>query len=120
LNPWETTLWADYPDTNTTLAPDAGFGFGFGGGAAASFYDPPLFDVGGAGPMDWNDLTGSMRTGLTPAVQKPNPFDTHMSTLMTTPTLETVAEVQASAPSDKPDVIPCQKIWCVCMVQHGQ
>jgi hypothetical protein len=69
--------------------------------------------------MDWNDLTGSMRTGLTPAVQRPNPFDTYMSSggmssSLTAPVskLETVPEVRAGAgQSDRPDVIPCQKIW---------
>lgn len=114
LNPWETTAWADYPDhTNASLASDVGFGFGMGFGGN-SFYDPLVIDDGGAGPMDWNDLTGSMRTGLTPAVQRPNPFDTHM--LMTssssTTKLDAVPEVLAGAPAtDKPDVIPCQKIW---------
>ena len=98
--------------------PDAGFGFGFGAG---SFYDPLVIDEGGAGPMDWNDLTGSMRTGLTPAAPRPNPFDSHMSSVMASPLtstaakLETVPEAQAdAAKSDKLDVIPCQKIWWVC------
>jgi hypothetical protein len=100
------------------VAPDSGFGFGFG---PASFYDPLVIDDGAGGPMDWNDLTGSMRTGLTPAVQRPNPFDSHMSPSVMASSLtvgamklEPVPEAEAgAAKSEKPEVIPCQKIWFV-------
>jgi hypothetical protein len=116
LNPWETTAWADFPeDATAAVAPEVNFSFGFGAG---SFYDPLVIDDSGAGPADWNDLTGSMRTGLTPAVQRPNPFEPPVSMTSTAVKLETVQEVQTvsvveagTSKSDKPDVIPCQVMW---------
>ena len=84
-------------------------------------------DDSGMGPADWNDLTGSMRTGLTPAVQRPNPFEPHVSTmappavkLEAVPEAQTVSQAKTlsvvragSAKDGKPDVIPCDVMWWV-------
>ncbi|KAF2669946.1 hypothetical protein BT63DRAFT_225860 [Microthyrium microscopicum] len=75
--------------------------FGNSDNAFGNFTTSSDFSV--AGPMDWNDLTGSMRTGLTPGVQKPNPFD------MAAPSMPEIKEEEV-VPAEG-QMVPCNKIW---------
>lgn len=62
--------WTEFPESNTAIMADGAFTGGFMNDSGAD-----LFNMSSPIPMNWNDLTGSMRTGLTPAAQKSNPFD---------------------------------------------
>jgi len=86
----------DFPETNLAVQSDGSFTGGF-------FNDAPsIYDM--SGPMNWNDLTGSMRTGLTPSTQKPNPFENAFSSPLTHIKEEEVV------PADG-ELYTCTKIW---------
>jgi AP-1-like factor len=91
-------LFGDYRDNNAAIIGDGDFTGGFFNDAM------PNFDF--ATPFNWNDLTGSNRTGLTPAVPKPNPLEQ--------------ADVLTSADYENEEVVPgddmsklmsCHNIW---------
>jgi AP-1-like transcription factor len=96
-DPFAPMSWIDYPESNTALLGDGSFTGGF-------LSDISPYEM--QAPMDWNDLTGSIRTGLTPAFQKPNPLESQEQMLATVN--------EEVVPGDNPlNFVPCHKIWCV-------
>jgi AP-1-like factor len=94
-DPFAPMSWNDFPESNMALIGDGSFTGGFLSDISPSFEMQP---------MNWNDLTGSMRTGFTPAVEKSNPMESPEQMLATV-NQETVPL------GDTSKVIPCQKIW---------
>jgi AP-1-like factor len=80
--------WMDVDNTNAFFGGDAMFS-GFSEDSSSTAMD--MF-----APMNWNDLAGNVniQTGLTPAIQKPDPMEL----------------IEADG-IPRPDFIPCHKIW---------
>jgi len=97
-DPFAPMSWVDYGENSMNLFGDNSF---TGGSYMNDFSSSFNMDV----PMSWNDLTGSSRTGLTPAVQKSNPMD---SKAKLDPLVE---EIRAQAAGDPKKLVPCHKIW---------
>lgn len=85
--------WSDVPESNMAIQGDSAFTGGF-------LNDGPSFFE--SSPMNWNDLTGSMRTGLTPMIQQPNPFETP-------DVLPSVKEEEVV--SGESQLMSCNKLW---------
>jgi AP-1-like factor len=86
--------WPEASESNTNFVADGSF--------AGGYFNEPSSLFGVASPMDWNDLTGSMRTGLTPAQQKANPFEV--------PSPMPKIKEEEVVPGDA-QMISCNKIW---------
>jgi AP-1-like factor len=97
-DPFAPMSWADYPESNTALLGDGSFTGGFLSDIS------PSFEM--QAPMDWNDLTGSVRTGLTPAFQKPNPMESPEQMLAT-------VNEEVVPGENTENFVPCHKIWYI-------
>jgi len=97
-DPFAPMSWVDYGESGMNMFGDGSFN---GGSYMNDFSSSFNMDA----PMSWNDLTGSARTGLTPAVQKSNPLDSKTSLK---PLVEEIRAQQAAG-AEKP--VLCHKIW---------
>jgi AP-1-like factor len=95
---FDPVLFGDYRDNNAAIIGDGDFTGGFFNDAM------PNFDF--SSPFNWNDLTGSTRTGLTPAVQKPNPLE--QADILTSPGFENEEVVPGD---DMSKLMKCRDIW---------
>jgi AP-1-like factor len=86
--------WPEYPESNTAIQADGSFTGGYLNDG------PSVFDM--ASPMNWNDLTGSMRTGLTPMSQKANPFEA--------PNILQSVKEEEVVPAEG-QMLSCNKVW---------
>jgi AP-1-like factor len=86
--------WPDFPESNTAIQGDGSFTGGFLNDG------PSIFEL--SSPMNWNDLTGSMRTGLTPAQQKANPFEA--------PNVLPPVKEEEVVPGEG-QMLSCNKVW---------
>jgi AP-1-like transcription factor len=94
-DPFAPMSWNDIPDNNVNLFGEGEFVGGFLNDINTSFETQP---------MNWNDLTGSMRTGFTPSVEKSNPMESAEQMLAT-------ANKEPRPLEDTSKPIPCHKIW---------
>lgn len=99
-DPFAPMSWVDYGDNSMNMFGESSFA---GNSYMNDFSSSFNLDV----PMSWNDLTGSSRTGLTPAVQKKNPME---SNAKLDPMME---EIRAQVAADPKKLVPCHKIWYV-------
>jgi AP-1-like factor len=104
-DPFAPMSWVDYGDNSMNMFGESSFG---GNAYMNDFSSSFNLDV----PMSWNDLTGSGRTGLTPAVQKNNPME---SKVTSDPMLE---DIRAQIAADPKKLVPCHKIWYVTHFTH--
>jgi len=94
---FDPVLFGEYRDSNVAIIGDGDFTGGFFNDAM------PTMDLGNT--FTWNDLTGSMRTGLTPAVPKPNPMDEADALVSGMDDDEVVPG------EDTTKMLSCHKIW---------
>jgi AP-1-like factor len=103
-------LFGDYRDSTAAIVGDGDFTGGFFNDAM------PNFDF--SAPLDWNDLTGgSLRTGLTPAIQKPNPME------QADALLSGIDEEEVVPADNTSQMLSCHKIWYdthVCQIRFVQ
>jgi AP-1-like factor len=99
---FDPVLFGDYHQSNAAIVGDGDFTGGF-------FNDALPTSADWGSQFSWNDLTGSsMRTGLTPAVQKSNPLDPLQQA---DALVSGIDEDEVVPGEDTSQMLSCHKIW---------